>query len=64
MRRLKRRLFLAVWRPTMLVGRAVQWLAEGYRAGTPLERVLIFPSWAILRGVFLVGWGLSMAVKS
>jgi hypothetical protein len=51
--------FRIVWTPTVWVGHAVAWLAEGYRAGTSLERVLIFPSWAVLRGVFIVGWRLS-----
>jgi hypothetical protein len=37
----------------------VAWLAEGYREGTPVEQVLILPSWAILRGVFIVGLVLS-----
>jgi hypothetical protein len=51
--------FRIVWRPTVLVGRLVAWLAEGYRTATLVERVLIFPSWAVLRGLFIVGWGLS-----
>jgi hypothetical protein len=37
----------------------VAWLAEGYREGTSVEQVLIFPSWAIFRGLFIVGWALS-----
>jgi hypothetical protein len=51
--------FRIVWRPTICVGRAVAWLAEGYRTATSVERLLIFPSWAVLRGVFILGWGLS-----
>ena len=51
--------FRIVWTPTVWVGHAVAWLAEGYRTGTPVERVLIFPSWAVLRCVFIVGWGLA-----
>jgi cobalamin biosynthesis protein CobD/CbiB len=51
--------FRIVWRPTVWVGRVVAWLAEGYRTATPLERVLIFPSWAVLRGVFIAGWALA-----
>jgi hypothetical protein len=51
--------FRIVWTPTVWVGRVVAWLAEGYRTATLVERVLIFPSWAVLRGVFIVGWGLS-----
>ena len=42
--------------PTAWVGRAVAWLAEGYRTAPPLERALIFPTWAVLRGLFIVGF--------
>ena len=51
--------FRVVYVPKAWVGRAVAWLAEGYRTATPLERMLIFPSWAVLRGVFIVGCGLA-----
>ena len=51
--------FRVVHAPTAWVGRAVAWLAEGYRTATLVERVLIFPSWAVLSGLFIVGWGLS-----
>jgi hypothetical protein len=51
--------FRVVYAPTSWLGRLVAWLAAGYRKGTPVERVLIFPSWAILRGAFIVGWLLS-----
>jgi hypothetical protein len=47
--------FRVVYVPTAWVGRGVAWLAEGYRHATPSERLLILPSWAVLRGVFLVG---------
>jgi hypothetical protein len=47
--------FRVVYVPTALVGRAVVWLASGYRTGSPLERALILPAWAVLRGVFFVG---------
>ena len=56
--------FRAVYTPTRWVGRVVAWLAEGYRAATPVEQVLIFPSWAILRGVFIVGWGLAQLLHA
>ena len=51
--------FRVVYAPTKLVGHVVAWLAEGYRTATLVERVLIFPSWAVLRGVFIVGCGLA-----
>jgi hypothetical protein len=54
--------FRVVYAPTRWVGRVVAWLAEGYRTGTPVEQVLIFPSWAILRGAFIVGWALSQVL--
>jgi hypothetical protein len=47
-----------------LVGRVVVWLAEGYRSAPPLERVLILPSWAVLRGAFILGWTLSLALHA
>ena len=51
--------FRVVCVPTAWVGRVVAWLAEGYRTASPLERLLIFPSWAVLRAMFIVGWALS-----
>ena len=51
--------FRVVMVPTKWVGRVVAWLAEGYRTASRLERVLIFPSWAVFRGVFIVGWTLA-----
>jgi hypothetical protein len=54
--------FRVVYVPTAFVGRVVAWLAEGYRMASPLERVLIFPAWAVLRGVFIVGCTLAHAL--
>jgi hypothetical protein len=51
-----------VYVPTAFVGRVVAWLAEGYRRASPLERLLIFPAWAVLRGVFLAGCALAHAL--
>jgi len=56
--------FRVVYAPTKLVGRVVAWLADGYRSATLLERVLIFPSWAVFRGLFIVGWSFSLALHS
>jgi hypothetical protein len=56
--------FRIVYAPTKLVGFVVAWLAEGYRSAPLLERALIFPSWAVLRGVFIVGWSLSNVLHS
>ena len=56
--------FRVVYAPTKLVGRVVAWLAEGYRSAPLLERVLIFPSWAVLRGVFIAGWALSQLLHA
>jgi hypothetical protein len=47
--------FRAVYVPTAWLGRVVAWLAQGYRTAPPLERMLILPSWAILRAVFILG---------
>jgi hypothetical protein len=51
--------FRVVHAPTAWVGRVVAWLAEGYRTAPPFERALIFPTWAVLRGLFIVGFVLS-----
>jgi hypothetical protein len=56
--------FRVVMVPTTWVGRVVAWLAEGYRTASRLEQVLIFPSWAILRGLFIVGWGLAQMLHA
>jgi hypothetical protein len=56
--------FRVVYAPTKLVGRVVAWLAEGYRSAPLLERVLIFPSWAVFRGLFVVGWWFSLALHA
>jgi hypothetical protein len=62
MRSAARFLFPLVYVPTMAVGRVVAWLAAGYRGGTRLERVLIFPSWLMLRVAFLAGFALLTAL--
>ena len=51
--------FRIVYLPTTWVGRAVAWLADGYREASAFERAMIFPTWAVLRGLFLVGCGLA-----
>jgi len=56
--------FRVVMVPTTWVGRVVAWLADGYRTAPPLERALIFPSWAVLRGVFIVGWALAQVLHA
>jgi hypothetical protein len=56
--------FRAVYVPTAFVGRVVAWLADGYRTASPPERLLIFPSWTILRGVFIFGCGLAQALHA
>ena len=56
--------FRVVYAPTKLVGRVVAWLAEGYRSAPLFERVLIFPSWAVFRGLFILGWSFSLALHA
>jgi len=56
--------FRVVYAPTKLVGRVVAWLADGYRSAPLLERLLIFPSWAFFRGLFVVGWSASLALHA
>lgn len=47
--------FRVVYVPTALAGRVAAWLAQGYRTASALERLLILPSWALSRGLFLAG---------
>jgi len=54
--------FRVVYVPTAFVGRVVAWLADGYRMASSFERALIFPAWAVLRGVFLVGCAVANAL--
>ena len=54
--------FRVVYLPTAFVGRVVAWLARGYRTASPLERALIVPTWAVLRGVFIVGCTLAQTL--
>jgi hypothetical protein len=56
--------FRVVYAPTKLVGRVVAWLAEGYRSAPLLERMLIFPSWAVFRGLFIVGWSSALVLHA
>jgi hypothetical protein len=51
--------FRLVCVPTALAGRTAAWLAQGYRTASTVERLLILPSWAMFRGLFLVGCGLA-----
>ena len=46
------------------MGHVVAWLAEGYRTAPRLERALIFPTWAFLRCVFIVGFGLALLLHA
>jgi hypothetical protein len=56
--------FRMVHVPTLWVGHVVAWLADGYRTAPPLERALIFPTWAALRGVFIVGLSLALLLHA
>jgi hypothetical protein len=56
--------FRAVYVPTKLVGRVVAWLAEGYQSAPAVERALIFPTWAVFRGLFLAGCVLAHLLHS
>ena len=56
--------FRVVYAPTKVLGRIVVWLADGYRSATALERVLIFPSWAVLRGMFILGWSFALVLHA
>jgi len=56
--------FRVVCVPTACLGRVVAWLADGYRTASRPERLLIFPSWALFRGMFIVGWSLAHLLHS
>lgn len=51
--------FRLVYAPTALAGRIAVRLAQGYRTASSLERLLILPSWAIFRSLFILGCGLA-----
>ena len=56
--------FRVVCVPTAWVGRVVAWLADGYRTAPRFERLLIFPSWALFRGLFIAGLALANLLHS
>lgn len=56
--------FRVVCLPTALLGRVVAWLADGYRTASRFERLLILPSWALFRVMFIVGWALAHVLHS
>jgi len=46
-------IFQILWPPTHALGRVQAWLAAGFREGTVLERILIFPAWLVFRLLFV-----------
>ena len=51
--------FRVVRAPTAWLGRIVASLADDFRTAPPPERGLIFPTWALLRGLFILGYVLA-----
>lgn len=43
----------------LALGRVQAWYAVGYREGTPLERISIFPCWLLFRLLFLGAFALA-----
>ncbi len=39
-------------RIALCLGRVQAWYAAGYREGTTLERIAIFPCWVLVQGLF------------
>jgi len=39
--------------PTHALGRVQAWLAKGFREGTIVERIVIFPAWLVFRVLFV-----------
>ena len=54
--------FRVVYFATALAGRVAARLAQGSRTASAFERLLILPSWAIFRGLFILGLGLANAL--
>jgi hypothetical protein len=46
----------AVYLLVLTFGYPQAWLAKGYREGTSLERVLIWPTWAVFRALFFIAY--------
>jgi len=45
-------------RIALALGVIQSWFARGYRDATALERICIFPSWLVFRGLFLIAFEL------
>ena len=56
--------FRVICVPTAWVGRVAVWLANGFRTATPVERLLIYPAWAVFRGVFIVGCAIAQLLHT
>lgn len=46
-------------RVALCLGRVQGWYAAGYREGTPVERIAIFPCWLVFRLLFVVAFTLA-----
>ena len=46
-------------RVALCLGRVQAWYATGYREGTAVERVAIFPCWLVFRLLFLATFTLA-----
>jgi hypothetical protein len=55
-------IFRMLWPTTHLLGRVQAWLAAGFREGTILERLLIFPAWLVFRVLFVALFAVCEAV--
>jgi hypothetical protein len=43
-------------RVALCLGRVQAWYAAGYREGTPVERIAIFPQWLVFRLLFVAAF--------
>jgi hypothetical protein len=43
----------------LTLGRVQDWYATGYREGTSLERIAIFPCWLVFRFLFVAAFALA-----
>lgn len=49
-------------RVALCLGRIQAWYAAGYREGTAIERVAIFPCWLVFRALFIACFALALKI--
>lgn len=49
-------------RVALCLGRVQAWYAAGYREGTSIERVAIFPCWLVFRALFVAAFAFAQKI--